>query len=92
MWSVGISAVLALVAVILASYSYIQDRDNNTAGDQWQAKVLAAIEYGNQQGSSLERENQALLEQVKSQSARIADLEASQRVSVKSTASKQKPR
>lgn len=90
--SVVSSAVFALVAAILAGLSYSQDRHNNTAGDQWQTKVLAAIEYGNQQRSSLERENQALLEQVKSQSARIADLEKTQRASVKSTASKQKPR
>jgi hypothetical protein len=83
---------LALVAAILSGISYFQDRDNNTTGDQWQTKVLAAIEYGNQQQSSLEREKQELLEQVKSQSARIADLEATQRASVKSTASKQKPR
>ena len=92
LWSVASSAVLALVAVILAGFAYFQDRNNNTAGDQWQAKVLAAIEYGNQQQSSLEREKQALLEQVKSQGARIADLEATQRASVKSTASKQNPR
>lgn len=92
LWSVASSAVLALVAVILAGFSYFQDRGNNTAGDQWQTKVLAAIEYGNQQQSSLEREKQALLEQVKSQSARIADLEATQCASFTSTTSKQKPR
>ena len=88
LWSVASSAVLALVAAILAGFSYFQDRDNNTAGDQWQAKVLAAIEQGNQQRSALERENQSLLEQVKSQGVRIADLEASQRASAKAKASK----
>lgn len=91
LWSVASSAVLALVAAILAGFSYSQDRDNNTAGDQWQAKVLTAIEQGNQQRSALERENQALLEQVKSQGTRIADLEATQRATAKSSASKQKP-
>ena len=88
LWSVASSAVLALVAAILAGFSYFQDRDNNTAGDQWQAKVLAAIEQGNQQRSALERENQSLLEQIKSQGVRIADLEASQRATDKAKASK----
>jgi hypothetical protein len=55
LWSVASSAVLALVAAILAGFSYFQDRDNNTAGDQWQAKVLTAIEQGNPQRSALER-------------------------------------
>ena len=91
LWSVASSAVLALVAAIFACFSYFQDRDNNTAGDQWQVKVLTAIEHGNQQRSALERENQALLEQVKSQGARIADLEATQSVTAKSTASGRKP-
>jgi len=91
LWSVASSAVLALVAAILAGFSYFQDRDNNTAGDQWQAKVLTAIEQGNQQRSALERENQALLEQVKSQGTRLEGLEASQRTTAKAAASKQKP-
>jgi len=91
LWSVASSAVLALVAAILAGFSYFQDRDNNTAGDQWQAKVLTAIEQGNEQRSALERENQALLEQVKSQGTRLEGLEASQRTTAKAAASKQKP-
>jgi hypothetical protein len=91
LWSVASSAVLALVAAILAGFSYFQDRDNNTAGDQWQAKVLTAIEQGNQQRSALERENQALLAQVKSQGTRLEGLEASQRTTAKAAASKQKP-
>ncbi len=88
LWSVASSAVLALFAAILAGFSYLQDRDNNTTGDQWQAKVLAAIEQGNQQRSGFERENQSLLEQVKAQGTRIADLEASQRASAKAKTSK----
>ena len=91
LWSVASSAVLALVAAILAGFSYSQDRDNNTAGDQWQAKVLTAVEQGNQQLSALGRENHALLEQVKSQGTRIGSLEANQRTTAKSAASKQKP-
>lgn len=78
-WSVGISAVLALLALIISGFAYLQDRDNGVSGDQWQAKVLTAIEQGNQQRSAIERENEALREQVKSLGARIADLEAAQR-------------
>lgn len=91
LWSVASSAVLALVAAILAGFSYFQDHDNNTTGDQWQAKVLTAIEQGNQQRSALERENQAFLEQVKSQGTHLEGLEANQRTTGKAAASKQKP-
>ncbi|ODU09019.1 MAG: hypothetical protein ABS84_09930 [Rubrivivax sp. SCN 71-131] len=91
LWSVASSAVLALVAAIFAGFSFFQDRDNNTSGDQWQAKLLTSIEEGNQQRSAVERENQVLREQVKSMDARIADLETAQRAAVKSTSSKQKP-
>lgn len=78
-WSVGISAVLALFALIISGFAYLQDRDNSVSGDQWQAKLLTAIEQGNQQRSAIERENEALREQVKSLGAHIADLEAAQR-------------
>lgn len=75
-WSVGISAVLALLALIVSGLAYLQDRDNGISGDQWQAKLLTVIEKGDQQRSAVERENEALREQVKSLGARIADLEA----------------
>ena len=78
-WSVGISAVLALLALIVSGFAYIQDRDNSSSGDQWQAKLVTAIEQGNQQRAAVEIENEALREQVKSLDARIADLEADQR-------------
>ena len=90
-WSVGISAVLALLSLIVSGFAYLQDRDNGVSGDQWQAKLLTAIEQGNQQSSAIERENEALREQVKSLGSRIAGLEAAQRATVKSTASNQKP-
>ena len=54
-WSVGISAVLALLALIVSGFAYLQDRDNGVSGDQWQAKLLTAIEQGNQQSSAIER-------------------------------------
>ena len=79
-WSVGISAVLALLALIVSGFAYIQDRDNSSSGDQWQAKLLTAIEQGDQQRSAVELENQALREQVNLLDSRIADLEAAKRV------------
>jgi len=79
-WSVGISAVLALLALIVSGFAYIQDRDNSSSGDQWQAKLLNAIEQGDQQRSAVELENQALREHVNLLDSRIADLEAAKRV------------
>lgn len=90
-WSVGISAVLALLALIVSGFAYLQDRDNGASGDRWQAKLLTAIEQGNQQSSAIERENEALREQVKSLSSRIAGLEEAQHATAKSAASNQKP-
>lgn len=90
-WSVGISAVLALLALIVSGFAYVQDRDNSSSGDQWQVKLLTAIEQGNQQRSVIERENDALREQVKLLDARIVDLEAAQRATVKPEALKQQP-
>jgi len=90
-WSVGISAVLALLALIVSGFAYVQDRDNSSSGDQWQVKLLTAIEQGNQQRSVIERENDALREQVKVLDARIVDLEKAQRAKDKTEASKQQP-
>ncbi|MGE8587788.1 MAG: hypothetical protein ACN6OD_00095 [Alcaligenes sp.] len=90
-WSVGISAVLALLALIVSGFAYVQGRDNSSSGDQWQVKLLTAIEQGNQQRSILERENDALREQVKVLDARIVDLEKAQRAKVETEASKQQP-
>jgi len=90
-WSVGISAVLALFALIVSGFAYVQDRDNSSSGDQWQVRLLTAIEQGNQQRSVIERENDALREQVKSLDARIVSLEAAKRATVKPKALQQKP-
>ncbi len=90
-WSVGITAVLALLTSIVSGFAHFQDRDNIASGDQWQAKLLAVIEEGNQQHSAVGWENQALREEGKSADSRIADLETAQRGAVKSTPPKQKP-
>lgn len=78
-WSVGISAVLALLALIVSGLAYLQDRDSGVSEDLWQSKLLAVIEEGNQQRSVIERENGALRVQVKVLDARIAALEEAQR-------------
>src|SRR5690606_32401015 len=78
-WSVGISAVLALFALIVSGFAYVQDRDSSSSEEQWQVKLLASIEQGNQQRSATEHENETLREQVNVLGARIADLEAAQR-------------
>ncbi|MEN3113092.1 hypothetical protein ACFONG_15995 [Uliginosibacterium paludis] len=83
-WSVGISAVFALVALIFSVLSYFQDRNNNTTDDQWQTKVLTVIEQVSQQHSALQRETQALQAQVELQGARITELRAIQRATAKS--------
>ncbi|MFJ1300284.1 hypothetical protein ACILG0_09970 [Pseudomonadota bacterium AL_CKDN230030165-1A_HGKHYDSX7] len=78
-WSVGISAVLALFALIVSGFAYVQDRDSSSTEDQWQMKLLTAIEQGNQQRSAAEHENEMLREQVHVLGARVSDLEVAQR-------------
>ncbi|WP_050467366.1 hypothetical protein [Herbaspirillum chlorophenolicum] len=87
-WSVGITAVLALLALIVSGFAYLQDRDNSSSGDQWQVKLLTAIEQGNQQRSAVQHENETLREQVSVLGAHIADLEAAQRAAAAAAAAK----
>ena len=75
LWSVASSAVLALVAALFAGFSFFQDRESNSAGDQWQGRILTAIESGNQRSLSAESENRALREETKVLQGRVADLE-----------------
>ncbi len=77
-WSVGISALLALLALIVSGFAYLQDRDNSVSEYQWQTKLIGAIEQGNQQWSALVKENETLRDQVDLLSAKIAELEKSQ--------------
>jgi hypothetical protein len=90
-WSVGISAGLAFLALIVSGFSYLQDRDNGVYEYQWQAKLLTAIQQDNLQRSVVERENGALREKVKSLGARVADLETFQRANTQSATSNPKP-
>jgi hypothetical protein len=43
-WSVGVSAVLALFALLVTGLSYMQDRRNIESGDQWQVEVLNTMQ------------------------------------------------
>ncbi|MGO3215492.1 MAG: hypothetical protein ACTIJ4_05230 [Halomonas sp.] len=78
-WAVGVSAGLALLALIVSGFGYLQDRANIISGDQWQSKMLTIIEQGAEQRSVVELENQEFRERVMSLDARIEDLEAEKR-------------
>ena len=79
-WSIRAAIVLGGLALMVSGLSLFQDWKNNASGDQWQTKLLTAIDAGNQHRSAAERENQALRDQVNSLDSRTADLEAAQRV------------
>lgn len=59
-WSVGISAVIAVVALVVSAAAYVQDQRNGTSGDRFQADMLEAIKEGNRQTAALTLENQRL--------------------------------
>lgn len=70
-WSVGISAVLALFALIVSGFAYYQDQNNNSSGDKWQAEVLSEFKAANKLQASIQTENQLLREQVQQLSAAL---------------------
>lgn len=51
-WSVGVSAVLSLLALMLSFFSYLQDRNNNKSEDKWQSELINLVKNGNQQRAS----------------------------------------
>jgi len=59
-WSVGVSAVIAVVALVVSAAAYIQDQRNGASGDKFQADLLEAIKDGNRQTAALTLENQRL--------------------------------
>ena len=59
-WSVGVSAVIAVVALLVSAAAYIQDQRNGASGDKFQADLLEAIKDGNRQTAALTLENQRL--------------------------------
>lgn len=74
-WSVGISAVLALLALIVSGMAYFQDKNGNVEGDKWQAALLAAVREGNQQRAAMEIEIQRLRDKVTGLEAKIIRVE-----------------
>lgn len=73
-WSVGISAVIAVLALIVSGFAYFQDENNGKSGDKFQAELLAAVKEGNRQQSAMRHENQRLRGQVEGLEAKIARL------------------
>lgn len=59
-WSVSISAFLALLALIVAVWSLNQDKRNNEVNDKWQSKLLSTINEGNRQQRETGAENAKL--------------------------------
>lgn len=59
-WSVGVSAVIAVVALLVSAAAYIQDQRNGASEDKFQADLLEAIKDGNRQTAALTLENQRL--------------------------------
>lgn len=78
-WSVGVSAVLALFALIFSGLAYFQDGRNNDSGDKWQAELLTSIRDGNLQRAASQKENLRLSDQVTALEAKIARIEEAQR-------------
>jgi hypothetical protein len=77
-WSVGVSAVLAMFALIFSGLAYFQDKANNAAGDKWQSALITAVQNGNQQRDAAEKEAQRLRDQVAALEAKIARIETAQ--------------
>lgn len=77
-WSVGVSAVLAMFALIFSGLAYFQDKANNEAGDKWQSALITAVQNGSQQRDAAEREAKRLRDQVAALEAKIARIETAQ--------------
>lgn len=77
-WSVGVSAVLAVFALIFSGLAYFQDKANNAAADTWQAELLTAVQNGSHRRDVAEKEAQRLRDQVAALEAKIARIETAQ--------------
>lgn len=75
-WSVAISAVLALLALIVSGLAYYQDKDNNAAGDKWQLALIEAVRDGNRKRVAAEEEAQRLRDKVAKVEAQLARIES----------------
>jgi hypothetical protein len=77
-WSVGISAFLASIALAVSSFAYYQDKTNNESSDRWQSELISAVRSGGEQRATAEAETQRLRDQVTVLEAKIARIDASQ--------------
>lgn len=68
-WSVGTSAVLALVALIFSGLAYFQDKASVSADDKWQTELISAVRDISRHRDAYEIEAQRMR-------ARIVELEA----------------
>lgn len=87
-WSVGISAVLALFALIVSGFAYYQDQNNNSSGDQWQENVLSELKTANERGAAIQTENQLLRNELQRLTESVSALES--KVNVQSEEAKKK--
>lgn len=55
-----IAVVSVVVAAILSGAAFLQDKENNTANDKLQEKILSSINEGNRQRTAIEAENMRL--------------------------------
>ena len=74
----GVSAVLALFALIFTGLAYYQDKHNNLAGDQWQLELLATVRDGNRESADAKNEAQRLRAQIAELEEKIAMLKSIQ--------------
>jgi len=74
--SVIVSALLALVALVVSVAGYYQDTENISSGDKWQASVLEELKAANQKSSQVEASNRAFLQTVEQLRARVSELES----------------
>jgi len=75
-WSVAITAALALIAVVVSGLAYYQDKDNNMAGDKWQSDLIEAVRDGNRTRGAAEEEAQRLRDKVAKLEAQISRIES----------------
>lgn len=73
--SVIVSAVLALVALVVSVAAFYQDRENIASGDKWQANVLDELKTATKRASSVDADNQALRQKVDLLSSTINTME-----------------
>jgi ribosomal protein S16 len=63
-WTVIISAVLGLIALLFSVAAFYQDKANNSSGDEWQHRVLDELKESNKHSAKLKSEIQALDQKV----------------------------